>query len=497
MFVLFHQIEFLFFLLPVLIAYWFVPPRARNLLLLIASYAFYASWNWKLGGCLLASTAVDYCVGLGIHRSHRLRTRRLLLGLSVTANLGMLGFFKYCNFFIESAAALAAKFGVTLSAPVLDIILPIGISFYTFQTLSYSIDIYRKKFEPTRNLIDFALFVVFFPQLIAGPIEKARNLLPQLQAPKVLRNVDWRRGLYLFCYGWFLKVVIADPAGIIANLAFGTPDGEVIRLDASGTRVLLALYAYALQIYCDFSGYSKMARGIAHFFGIRLSRNFYLPFFSRGYVDFYKRWHITLSNWIGEYVYMPLYYYLPKTRLLRSISGTKMRLYVSAIIALLVTRIVFGLWHGASMNFVLLGLFIYFGQWFSILANQLTKNSSMRNNPVHAAVARPLQSFVMIHSFAFAMLFFRSHSVEQIGVFTKRLFTYIDPSELFRFELIWPLYLPILFIYLYELIQYKKDDEFVILGMGGFRQLAFWLTLLMLWFLREAPVDAEFIYFQF
>ena len=497
MFVLFHQIEFLLFLIPVLVGYWTVPKRARNLLLLLASYAFYASWNWKFGGCLLASTAVDYCVGLGIQRSSRTRTRRSLLTLSVVTNLGMLGFFKYSNFFLDSLVALTGAMGFSLDVPTLSIILPIGISFYTFQTLSYSIDVYRGKIEPTSNLVDFALFVVFFPQLIAGPIEKARDLLPQLRAPKFLKDVDWQHGLYLFGYGWFLKVVIADPVGVVVNEAFGPPSAQVGRLDVSGARVLMALYAYSLQIYCDFSGYSKMARGLACMFGIRLSRNFYLPFFSRGYIDFYKRWHITLSNWIGEYVYMPLYYYLPRTRLFGAITGTRARLYVSAAVALLVTRVVFGLWHGASMNFVLLGLFIYCGQWASVLANQLTKNSSLRNNPVHAALARPLQSFVMIHMFAFAMLFFRSHSVEQVTEFSGRLLTDLDLSELLRFDLIWPMYLPAAFLFSYELLQYRRDDEFAILKLSGYRQFAFWLTLVTLWILRADPGGGEFIYFQF
>jgi alginate O-acetyltransferase complex protein AlgI len=497
MFVLFHNIEFLAFLLPVLIAYWTVRPASRNLLLLVSSYAFYASWNWKFGGCLLASTAIDYWVARGIHASDDPRRRKLLLSVSLLANLGMLGFFKYCNFFLESFESLAQFVGFELQAPELDILLPIGISFYTFQTLSYSIDVYRKKLEPTKNLIDFALFVVFFPQLIAGPIEKARDLLPQLQTPHFLKDVEWRRGLYLFGYGWFLKVVIADPVGVVVNEAFGAPNSEVLNFDTSGTRVLLALYAYALQIYCDFSGYSKMARGLACFFGIKLSRNFYLPFFASGYIDFYKRWHITLSSWIGEYVYMPLYYYLPKTRLFRSITGTKARLYISAAVALLITRIVFGLWHGASMSFILLGFFIYFGQWFSVFAHQMTKNGKLRNTPILTALGRPLQSFVMIHMFAFAMLFFRSHSVEQIGVFIGRLFTDIHPLEALRFDLIWPLYLPMLFIYIYELIQYRRDDEFAILKMSSTRQLIFWLTLVTFWVLRDAPSGGNFIYFQF
>ncbi len=497
MLVLFHNIEFLAFFVPVLLLYWGAPHRYRNGLLLVASYVFYGSWNWKFLGCILASTALDYLCGLAIHRSENPRKRKLLLTLSVVVNLGMLGFFKYYNFFIESAVALADSFGVVLSAPTLDILLPIGISFYTFQTMSYSIDIFRKKIEPTTNVVDFALFVVFFPQLIAGPIEKARNLLPQLQLRKHLSEVDWRKGIYLYLYGCFLKLAIADPVGHMVNQAFGAPDGSLIRLDTGGSRVLLALYGYALQIYCDFSGYSKMARGLACMLGVRLSRNFYMPFFARGYLDFYKRWHITLSEWIGEYVYMPLYYAIPRMRWFRGIESTATRLYISAALALLVTRIAFGLWHGASMTFVCLGMFIYFGQLLSAYAHQATKHTALRNNPVQAAIARPLQSLFMIHMFAFAMLFFRSHGLEQVGTFASHLFTDVNVAELFRFDMIWCLYLPALFIYAYELLQYRADDEFLILRQSGYRKLAFSLTLVILWTLTNTPEGDLFIYFQF
>lgn len=497
MLILFHNVEFLAFLLPVLLGYWVLPSRWRNAFLLVASYAFYASWNWRFLGCILASTAVDYLCGLGIHRSDSPGRRKLLLSLSVCANLGMLGFFKYSNFFIESIVAALGGLGITLDVPTLEIILPIGISFYTFQTMSYSIDIFRRKIEPTRNIVDFALFVIFFPQLIAGPIEKARDLLPQLRASKSLASVDWRRGLYLFGYGWFLKVALADPVGQMVNETFGAPGGGKVLLDSSGDRVLLALYGYALQIYCDFSGYSKMARGLACFFGVKLSRNFYVPFYSRGYLDFYKRWHITLSTWIGEYVYMPLYYYLPRTRLLAGVKSTSARLYLSATLALLTTRIIFGLWHGASFGFVLLGLFIYFGQLLSVLSHNLTKASRARNNRVYDALARPLQSIFMIHMFAYAMLLFRSRSFEQIQVFTSRLFTDFDPTQLLRFEMIWPLYLPALFIAVYDWVQFRADDEFVLLRQSGYRQLAFWLALFTLWILVGSNVQEEFIYFQF
>ncbi len=497
MLILFHNLEFLFFFLPVLLGYWVLPGRWRNAFLLAASYGFYASWNWRFLGCIVASTLVDYFCGLGIHRSDKARTRKLLLTLSVTANLGMLGFFKYCNFFIESVVAVAGGFGITLDAPTLHVILPIGISFYTFQTMSYSIDIFRRKIEPTVNIVDFGLFVIFFPQLIAGPIEKARDLLPQLQAPKVLRSVDWRRGVYLFAYGWFLKVAIADPVGHLVNDTFGSPASGEVPLEASGAGVLLAIYGYAIQIYCDFSGYSKMARGLACLFGVRLSRNFYMPFFSRGYVDFYKRWHITLSNWIGEYVYMPLYYHLPRTRLLAMVTGTGARLYLSATLALLTTRIIFGLWHGASVGFVLLGFFIYFGQLLSLLAHNVTKSSRTRNNRLYSAVARPLQSLFMIHMFAYAMLLFRAKNLEQIRAFSWQLVTDLDLTELLRFELIWVILLPVLFIGIYDWIQFRADDEFVVLRQSGYRQLAFWATLFTLWVLVEQSTEGAFIYFQF
>ncbi|MFT7462977.1 MAG: alginate O-acetyltransferase complex protein AlgI [Pseudohongiellaceae bacterium] len=497
MIILFHQPAFLVFLVATLLVYWGLPSRRRNLLLLVASYVFYTSWNPKFAWCLVASTVIDFWVGRAIHASSDPRHRKRLLTLSLVANLGMLGFFKYSNFFLESLVALADGLGVTLDIPTLNIFLPIGISFYTFQTLSYSIDVYRKKLEPTTSFLDFALFVVFFPQLIAGPIEKARDLLPQLAAPRFLKDVDWKKGLYLYAYGCFLKIAIADPVGHMVNETFGSQGHGSVLLGASGAQVLMALYGYALQIYCDFSGYSKMARGLACLFGINLSRNFYMPFFSTGYIDFYKRWHITLSNWIGEYVYMPIYYALPKMRLLKLIKSTGTRLYVSASLALLITRIVFGLWHGASMSFVLLGLFIYVGQLVSVYVHQLTKNMPLRNNVLSAALGRPLQSLMMLHMFAFAMLFFRSADVNQVFTFAGQLFTDLRFTELYRFELIWTLFIPAAFIFVYELFQYRRDDEFLILKQGGFTKLAFALTCCVLWLLADAPDAGEFIYFQF
>ncbi len=342
----------MFYFAVVFAIYWGLPPRFRNLFLLFVSYGFYASWDWRFSGLLMLSTVIDYTCGLSIASAKQLKSKRIILILSLFCNLGLLCFFKYFNFFIESLDDLFQLLGLSFSISTMQIILPLGISFYTFQTMSYSIDIYRGKLNPTRNFIDFALFVSFFPQLLAGPIEKARDLLPQLIKHKFIKQIEWKRAFYLYFYGWFLKTVVAGSMGVLANYIFSMEN-------PAGSEVLLGIYAYSLQIYGDFAGYSKMARGLAHFFGIRLSTNFRLPFFSSGYVDFYKRWHITLGKWIGEYVYTPLYYTLPKTRLLRAISSTSVRLYLSAAIALLVTRMAFAFWHGANSTFLYLGIYIY------------------------------------------------------------------------------------------------------------------------------------------
>jgi len=339
----FVSTQFALFFLSVFLVYWLLPRRGQNLFLLVASWAFYAAWDWRFLGLILLSTAVDFVTGRRIHeaRDHRVRKRWLLVSLGV--NLGILAYFKYAGFFLESLVELAGVVGWSLSAPTLRIILPVGISFYTFQTLSYSLDIYLRRLEPTRSLVEFAAFVAFFPQLVAGPIVRAREFLYQLQAERTFRWERFEQGALRFATGFFKKAVIADNlALLLVDPVFASP-GEY----GTGTLWLAAL-GYAAQIYADFSGYSSMAIGAAGMLGFDLPENFRFPYLARDFSDFWRRWHITMSRFFRDYVYIPL-------------GGSRVTNWrIRGNLA--VTTLVSGLWHGAAWTFVawggLHGLFI-------------------------------------------------------------------------------------------------------------------------------------------
>lgn len=331
---IFHSLDFIVFFLAVVVLYWRLPHRGQNILLLAASYFFYGYIHPWFVGLIVTTTVVDYWAARGIQA--RPDRRKLMLGLSLGANLSLLGFFKYFNFFAENVQEVLALVGLNVSTPVLRVILPVGISFYTFQALSYTIDVYRGRLEARRNFIDFATFVALFPQLVAGPIERATHLLPQVEAG---RRHSWeatRDGLLLAVWGYFKKLVIADNVGIIAN--------KVFSLQEPGFAMVWAgVFAFAIQIYADFSAYSDIARGVARCFGFSLMRNFDHPYLATGPSDFWRRWHISLSSWFRDYVYIPL----------GGSRGSATRTAVNVM----VTFVVSGLWHGASWNFVLWGAY--------------------------------------------------------------------------------------------------------------------------------------------
>jgi alginate O-acetyltransferase complex protein AlgI len=335
---LFNSIEFLLFLPTVFLLYWFVAARslpAQNLLVLVASYVFYGWWDWRFLGLIALSTVVDYLAGLGMHRARNQSLRRLLLVASLATNLGLLGFFKYWNFFVDSWIAAWASVGISIEPTTAQIILPVGISFYTFQTLSYTIDIYRRRIEPTSNVIAFAAFVAFFPQLVAGPIERASNLLPQFLARRSFSYTRAAEGMRQIVWGLFKKVVIADQLAIHVDLIFSTWQTQ------PGAVLLLGTVFFAFQIYCDFSGYSDIAVGTARLFGFDLMANFRYPYFARDIAEFWRRWHISLSTWFRDYVYIPL----------GGSRGSKARTLRNILIVFTVS----GFWHGANWTFVAWG----------------------------------------------------------------------------------------------------------------------------------------------
>jgi alginate O-acetyltransferase complex protein AlgI len=308
----------------------------QNAVTVAASYVFYAWWDWRFCSLMLISSLVDYWAGGALERLEDPRRRKLVLGLSLGVNLGMLGFFKYCNFFSENLAWLLGRIGLPLHLGTLQVILPVGISFYTFQTLSYTLDIYRRQFRPVRDFGAYMAFVSFFPQLVAGPIERASQLLPQFLAARRFSPERAWLGLRLILWGLFKKMVIADNLAAVVDGVYAAPGAH------SGPVLLLATVGFAFQIYGDFSAYSDIAAGTAHLFGIDLMRNFAFPYFSRSVAEFWRRWHISLSTWFRDYVYIPL----------GGSRGTpgRMRLNVLATFALS------GLWHGASWNFVVWGV---------------------------------------------------------------------------------------------------------------------------------------------
>jgi len=335
---LFNSIEFLVFFPLVFLIYWFVLKnrlRLQNLFLLAASYVFYGWWDWRFLSLIIISSAVDYFVGRQLNRAEKESVRKGLLMISLAVNLGLLGYFKYANFFIDSLISAFGTAGIHLNIRTLHVILPVGISFYTFQTLSYTIDIYRRRFTPTSDVIAFFAYVAFFPQLVAGPIERAFHLVPQFLQPRVFDYSKAVRGCRLILWGFFKKVVIADRLAFFVNHVYEAPASY------QGADLILATFFFAVQIYCDFSGYSDIAIGTARLFGFDLMTNFQMPYFSRSIREFWGRWHISLSTWFRDYVYIPL-------------GGSRTRT-ARWMFNLMVTFVVSGMWHGAKWNFILWG----------------------------------------------------------------------------------------------------------------------------------------------
>jgi alginate O-acetyltransferase complex protein AlgI len=394
---LFHSIQFLIFFCVVYGLYRCLPFRFQNLMLLAASYIFYGSWDWRFLSLIVLSTGVDYICGLKIAEASEHTSRRRWLLLSLSMNLGVLGFFKYFNFFTESLMHLFDVIGIQLSLTTLNIVLPVGISFYTFQTMSYTIDIYRGDMRPTRNIINFALFVAFFPQLVAGPIERAKQLLPQLSRP---RPFCWKRfygGAFLIYWGLFQKVFISDNLAPIVDTTFAQGATDV-------TELWLALYAFSIQIYCDFAGYSNMARGLAKLLDIDLMINFQVPYVARGAQDFWRRWHISLSTFLKDYLYIPL--------------GGNRHGGQRTHINLMVTMILGGLWHGAAWNFVLWGFY----QGLLLVGERMmrtVKRFQFHSRSVMGVTVCVLQWLVFYHLVCYGWMLFRAQSWSQIDEMTR------------------------------------------------------------------------------
>jgi alginate O-acetyltransferase complex protein AlgI len=388
----FCEFRFFAFFLAVFAVYWILPRNIlRKFWLLGCSFAFYAAWDWRFLSLILFSTMVDYLAGIGLASTNRLVLRRALLSISLISNLGLLAFFKYFGFFVESCQELMQTLGLPFNTSTLNIILPVGISFYTFQTLSYTIDVYRGKLQPSRNLLDFALFVSFFPQLVAGPIVRAKSFLPQLDR---LRRWKWTRmqlGMFYVVMGLFKKLAIADRMACYCDPVFS----DVAQYD-SGT-LWIAAVAFAVQVYCDFSGYSDMAIGVASFLGYRLTKNFEMPLVAVNVSDFWRRWHISLSSWVRDYVFFPL-------------GGSRHGAWITNR-NLLITMTLVGLWHGAAWTFVLFGLiqgvFLAIHGHFRVFCVGRPRLTAALNSRAGTA----LRITVTFLSFCMSLVVFRANTV--------------------------------------------------------------------------------------
>ena len=416
---LFNSIDYALFFPVVFFLYWFVFKKShkwQNVLLLTASYFFYACWDWRFVFLLAFSTALDYFSGLMIDRANSKKKKKFWLILSVGINLGFLGFFKYYNFFVESFAELLQQFGLTPHIATLNVILPVGISFYTFHGLSYVFDIYNDKIKPTRNWIDYTLFVSFFPLLVAGPIERATHLLPQVQKARVFEYSKAVDGLRQILWGIFKKVVIADNCAILANDIFTNYQ------DLPGNTLLLGALFFTFQIYGDFSGYSDIALGSARLLGFELLQNFKFPYFSRDIAEFWRRWHVSLSSWFKDYLYIPL-------------GGSRKGKWMSVRNTMIIF-IVSGFWHGANWTFIAWGAF----HGLLFLPLLLMKRNRKNTNVVAEGKVLPSirECFQMLTTFTIVMfgwIFFRAESIHQAfeyiaGIFSPSFFSHIAKFDM-------------------------------------------------------------------
>ena len=479
---LFNSFEFLFFLPVVYFCYWVLqgkPVRWQNILLLAASYYFYGWWSTKFLGLLVLSTVLDYFYGFYVASPNR-KKAKIFLWLSVVNNLGILAVFKYYNFFVEQVQAGLESLGLHTNPLLLELTLPIGISFYTFHGMSYVFDIFNRKQEPVRDYVDYAVFVSFFPLLVAGPIERASHLLPQVQKPRVFNYLQSVEGCRLILWGLFKKVFIADNLAKSVDVIFKNYGNE------SGVTLIVGAVAFSFQIYCDFSGYSDIALGTAKLFGFELLSNFRFPYFSRDIAEFWRRWHISLSSWFRDYLYIPL-------------GGSRNGKW-KALRNTFIIFIVSGFWHGASWNFIAWG-FLHACGFLPLLL--LHRNRTHISDVVaqHRKLPDLKELFQMATTFAFvtfAWIFFRANTMEEAFGYVSRLFSNIiqDPSQFMR--------LPggkvtILYIVPLILIDWylRRNERSLAVPRNVFVRYAAYLLLIMITYLSFGKDASSFIYFQF
>ncbi|MEC3906304.1 MBOAT family O-acyltransferase [Tamlana sp. 2201CG12-4] len=482
---LFNSIDFALFLPIIFLFYWFVTNKSlklQNFLLVVASYIFYGWWDWRFLSLILFSTVVDYTIGYKLKSEENQLKRQILLWTSIVVNLGFLGFFKYYNFFLDNFISVFSFFGTKLSANALNIILPVGISFYTFQTLSYTIDVYKRKLDPTSDFIAFAAFVSFFPQLVAGPIERATNLLPQFYKK---RQFDYNKavdGMRQILWGLFKKIVIADNCAEHANLIFSNSE------DLNGSTLFLGALFFTFQIYGDFSGYSDIAIGVSRLFGFNLKQNFAFPYFSRDIAEFWRRWHISLNTWFRDYLYIPL-------------GGSRGSKWIKVRNTFIIFT-VSGFWHGANWTFIIWGILNALFFLPIMLSNNNRKNISIvaqgRTFPGFKDFIGMIVTFLLT---VFAWVFFRAENIEQAIEVVSEMVS-ASFFELPRFvQNRRGAIITIVLVCLFVLIEWNgRESQYAIANsLLKKRRIMRWgyyliIIFLIFWFRGE---NQDFIYFQF
>lgn len=470
---LFNTLEFAVFFAIVLGLYYVLPHRAQNRMLLAASYFFYACWDWRFVSLILISTVVDFYVGAWLAKTSDARKRKHILYWSIIFNLGFLGFFKYFNFFADSLQVLLQNMGFEAHPTTLHIILPVGISFYTFQSMSYTLDIYRREVKPTDSLEDFSLSVAFFPHMVAGPIQRARSLIDQVEQPRTVTRDGIAEGCHLILWGLFKKMVIADNLSLTVDKVFTSGT-------YSTSEVILGALGFALQIYGDFSGYTDIARGAARLMGFTLMLNFNLPYFATNPQDFWRRWHISLSTWLRDYLYFSL--------------GGNRKGEARTYLNLLLTMVLGGLWHGASWTFVIWGF--YHGSLLCLhrLATQNLPLPKLQSS-WGQALGKWASIAIMFVFTLYGWLIFRAVDFPQLWSMTKALFAFHPDADLIRgivkiLFYCWPLLVV-------QILQYRTGDLMIMQKCPVIVQALFYLVCFY-YIIILGVFDAQsFIYFQF
>ncbi len=473
---IFNSYLFWAFFSVVLLLYWALPHKPQRYLLLISSYLFYGAWDWRFLSLIAISTMVDFWVAQGIEHHQSSTTRKRLLIVSIVVNLGFLGFFKYFNFFTEEMFTMLQVVGISASRPTLSIILPVGISFYTFQTMGYTIDVFYRRIKPSTDLLGFAIFVCFFPQLVAGPIERYSNLMPQFNSRRQFSSNLISEGFYHVLIGMFKKVVVADNLAPIVNHVFNNSD------QVAPMEVLVGLWAFAFQIYGDFSGYSSIAQGVARWMGFDLMYNFKMPYFATDPSDFWRRWHISLSQWLRDNLYIAL----------GGNRSSRARTYTN----LMLTMVIGGLWHGAAWTFVVWGT-IHGALLCMARPFQKRLDAIKRKRRWAAWLPKAILMLLMFHAVCLTWLFFRADSLAQASSMLTSMFS--QPwqlTQLAQYATAMLLFfaLPLL---LFEAWLERQRDMLALLKTSWVVRSAVYIYLVLMLLFFHPEASNAFIYFQF